>query len=89
LWRRLGHDASLAYHPWPKWDEAKCIDDTIEMGVQVNGKTRGTITLPRECDGDTARSIAMQNVNIARHVDGKELKRFIFVPGRIINFVVK
>jgi leucyl-tRNA synthetase len=89
LWRKLGHDETLAYHPWPTFDAAKCVDDTIEMGVQVNGKTRGTIDIPKDADSDTARAAALANLNVSKHVVGKDVKKFIYVPGRIINFVVK
>lgn len=89
LYKRLGHDASLAYHAWPTFDEALTVDDTIEMGVQVNGKTRGTVTLPKDADADTAKELAMAQPNVKKFVEGKELKKFIYVPGRIINFVVK
>ncbi len=89
LWRRLGHEESLAHHPWPLYEEALCVDDTIEMGVQVNGKTRGTVLIPRDATADVARAAAMEVANVSKHVEGKEVKKFIFVPGRIINFVVR
>ncbi|MEM9691435.1 MAG: leucine--tRNA ligase [Myxococcota bacterium] len=89
LWLKLGHDGSLAHHSWPAYDEAKCVDDTIEMGVQVNGKTRGKVTLRKDAQADDARAAALAVENVAKHVEGKDVKKFIFVPGRIINFVVK
>ena len=89
LWKRLGHDESLAYHPWPTYDEALTVEDTIEMGVQVNGKTRGTVTLPKDADADTAKKLALDVPNVAKNLEGKDIKKFIYVPGRIINFVAK
>ncbi|MEM1028829.1 MAG: leucine--tRNA ligase [Myxococcota bacterium] len=89
LWRTLGHEESLAYAPWPTFDPALTVDETWEMGVQVNGKTRGTVVLDRGADAETARTQALAIDNVARHVDGKDVKKFIYVPGRIINFVVK
>jgi len=89
LWKRLGNDETLAYHPWPEFDEALCVDDTIEMGVQVNGKTRGTVTLPKDADADTAKALAMEVHNVAKNLEGKDIKKFIYVPGRIINFVAR
>ncbi len=89
LWRRLGHDETLAYAPWPAFDPALVVDDTVEMGVQVNGKTRGTIALPRDADADAAKAIALANANVHKHVEGKHIVKFIYVPGRIINIVVK
>jgi leucyl-tRNA synthetase len=89
LWRQLGHQESLAYEPWPAYDVALTIDDTIEMGVQVNGKTRGTVTLAKDADADSARAAASEVAAVKPHLEGKEVKKFIYVPGRIINFVVK
>jgi leucyl-tRNA synthetase len=89
LWARLGHDTSLAYEPWPSFDPALCIDDSIEMGVQVNGKTRGTVVLPVDASAEDARAAALDIEAVARQLAGKEIKKFIFVPKRIINFVAK
>jgi leucyl-tRNA synthetase len=89
LWQRLGHGQSLAEHPWPSYDEALCVDDTVEMGVQVNGKARGTVQLAKDATQDDARAAALALDNVKRHVEGKDLKKFVYVPGRIINFVVK
>jgi leucyl-tRNA synthetase len=89
LWNRLGHEESLAYHAWPLFDEALCVDDTIEMGVQVNGKTRGTVSLALDATADDARAAAVAIESVARQLEGKEIKKFIYVPKRIINFVAK
>jgi leucyl-tRNA synthetase len=88
LWRLLGHKQTLAYEPWPEFDPALVIDDTIEMGVQVNGKTRGTLRLPRDATADQAREAAAAVPSVKPHLEGREIRKFIFVPGRIINFVV-
>ncbi len=89
LWRLLGHQESLAHHPWPSFEAALCKDHTIEMGVQVNGKTRATVLLAKEATSEDAQAAAQVLPNVAKHLEGKAIKRFIFVPGRIINFVVK
>merc|ERR1712008_578046 len=57
-WNILGHDKSLAYEPWVEYDEELCVDDEITMGVQVNGKARGQITIPADADEDTAMAAA-------------------------------
>ncbi len=88
LWRRLDRPPSIAKQPWPEYDPALAIDDTIEMGVQVNGKTRGTIKLAKDADQAAARAAAEADETIAKHLDGKQVKKFIYVPGRILNFVV-
>ncbi|MCA9622273.1 MAG: class I tRNA ligase family protein, partial [Myxococcales bacterium] len=89
LHKRLGHEGSLAYAPWPSFDAKLCVDDTVSMGVQVNGKTRGTVEIPKDADEATAKAAALAVPSVKAHVEGKDLKKFIFVPGRIINFVVK
>jgi leucyl-tRNA synthetase len=88
LWRHLGHQESLAHHPWPSFDAALVHDDTAEMGVQINGKTRGTIRLAKNADEATARATAMSDEAIAKHLEGKTIKKMVYVPGRILNFVV-
>jgi leucyl-tRNA synthetase len=88
LWNRLGHAETLAYEPWPAYDPALATDDTIELGVQVGGKTRGTIRLAKDADAAAARAIAEADESVAKFLEGKEVKKFIYVPGRIINFVV-
>jgi leucyl-tRNA synthetase len=88
LWRNLGHEQSVAGESWPEFDPALVVDDTVEMGVQVNGKTRGTVQLPRDADAEQARKAALEVDSVKGHLEGREIKKFIFVPGRIINFVV-
>jgi leucyl-tRNA synthetase len=88
LWRLQGHPESLALGPWPTWDEALCIDDLIEMAVQVNGKVRGRVTLPRAASEDEARAAALAADGVGAHTAGKQVKKFIYVPGKIINLVV-
>jgi leucyl-tRNA synthetase len=89
LWLRLGHAGSLAYAAWPTHDEALTVDDTMTMGVQVNGKTRGSVEIPKDADADAAKAAALAIPSVNKYVEGKDVKKFIFVPGRIINFVVK
>jgi leucyl-tRNA synthetase len=88
LWRRLGHEKSLAYEPWPTFDEALCVDDQIEMAVQVNGKVRGRVTLARAASEEDARNAALAAEGVSPYTDGKTIKKFIYVPGKIINLVV-
>jgi leucyl-tRNA synthetase len=88
MWQQLGHAESLAYAPWPHYEEALTISNTVTLGVQVNGKTRGEITLSTEASEDEARELAAKVESVAKFVEGKELKKFIYRPGKIINFVV-
>ena len=88
LWQRLGHDGSLAHEAWPTWDEAKLAVDTITLAVQVNGKMRGKVDVPADVDQAGAIAAAKADENVARHVDGKTIRREIYVPGRLVNIVV-
>lgn len=88
-WSMLGHEQSLAYHPWVEYDEALCVDDTITMGVQVNGKARGEITIAAEADEETAMAAAKENAKIQSQIEGKDIKKVIYVPGRILNIIAK
>ena len=88
LWRRLGHSESLAHEPWPAFDPSLVTDDVVEIGVQVNGKVRGVVKLAKTADEATARAEAMKDPKIAAHVEGKTVKKVIYVPGKILNFIV-
>ncbi len=88
LWQRLGHDESLAYASWPTWQEEHLQEDTVEMAVQVNGTVRATIAVAAEAGEDAVLEAARAEENVARHLDGKPVRREIYVPGRIVNFVV-
>merc|ERR1712087_470518 len=79
-WSILGNKESLAYHSWVEFDEELCIDDTISMGVQVNGKARGEITIPAEADQDTALAAAQEVDKVQNQLDGKDIKKVIYVP---------
>jgi leucyl-tRNA synthetase len=88
-WSLLGNSDTLAYHPWVTYDEELCIDSTITMGVQVNGKARGEITIAKDADEATAMSLAQAVERVQIQLDGKEIKKIIYVPGRILNIVAK
>ncbi len=89
LWQRLGHGDSLAYAPFPAFDPALAKEDTMTYAVQVNGKVRGQIELPVDAQKDAALAAAKALENVARHLEGKTLRKEIFVPRRLINFVAK
>jgi leucyl-tRNA synthetase len=88
IWQQLGHAESLAHAPWPEFDPALVKDDEVEIGVQVNGKLRGTIKLPAEADEAAARAAATADERVRVHLEGKTVKKFIYVKGRIANFIV-
>ncbi|MCK5374514.1 MAG: leucine--tRNA ligase [Alphaproteobacteria bacterium] len=89
LWSSaLGQTDMLAGYAWPSYDENLLVSDTITLGVQINGKLRATITLPADADETQAQEAAMAEEKIQRAMDGKTLRKFIYVPGRIVNIVV-
>jgi len=89
LWQQLGHEQSIFAESWPTYDASMLIDETIEMGVQVNGKLRGTILLSPNAQEKEAKVSAFANENVKRWVEGKEIAKIIYVPGKIFNIVVK
>ncbi len=88
LWRRLGHEQSLANEPWPEADERYLKADTIALAVQVNGKVRGKITVSASAPEEEVLAAARADANVTRHLAGKSVRREVYVPGRIVNFVV-
>jgi len=88
LWKSFGHPASLAYAAWPSYDEALTVDDVIELPVQVNGKVRGRVMLSRTASEADAKTAAMGAEGVPLFTDGKTVKKFIYVPGKIVNLVV-
>ena len=87
IWQLMGHDDTIAYEKWPEYDDAKTIDDEIEIAVQVNGKTRSTIKVAKDIDKDSA--IAAGKDALGDRLEGKNIVKEIYVPGRIINIVAK
>jgi len=89
LWVDAGLPGMLNQTRWPKFDEEKTIDDTIDMPVQINGKLRGTIKISRDADLETAKVVAFTNSELLANLEGKTIIKEIFVPGKIYNLVVK
>ena len=74
---------------WPVYDEAKTIDNQIEIGIQVNGKLRGTITVKKDEKKEVLEKLALSNDNVSKHIENKEIVKIITVVNRIVNIVVK
>jgi leucyl-tRNA synthetase len=89
LWEVLGHDSTLAYEPWPAFDESKIAEDTVEIPVQVNGKLRGKVQVPATANQAAIQKTAETDESIAGLLAGKTIAKVIVVPGRLVNFVVK
>ena len=88
MWEELGHRTMLSDSKWPEADENLIADNTVEVGVQVNGKLRDTISLVRDCPKQEAENAALASPNILRYLENQTPKRVIVVPNRIINVVV-
>jgi leucyl-tRNA synthetase len=88
LWRELGFGDDVSTAPWPEHVEAALVQESIELVVQVNGKLRGRVSVPAKATEQEVRQTALADEAIVRHVDGKSVKKFIFVPGKLINIVV-
>jgi leucyl-tRNA synthetase len=87
LWQHLGHANLLADQPWPKADPDLVVEDSVTIGVQVNGKLRASLTLPRDAERSVAEGAALALPAIQRSLDGKPPRKVIVVPNRIINVV--
>jgi leucyl-tRNA synthetase len=89
LWQLLGHPRTLAYEPWPAWDEALARDEEIEVPVQVLGKLRSRVRVPVDAGEAELRTAAESDPRIAELLAGKTVVKVVIVPGRLVNFVVQ
>jgi leucyl-tRNA synthetase len=89
LWQSLGHKSTLAYEPWPAYDESLLVESELEIPVQINGKLRGKITIAADADAQSLEQAARADTRIAEQLAGKQVVKTIAVPGRMVNFVVK
>jgi leucyl-tRNA synthetase len=89
LWEMVGAKGSVHKQSWPTWDEKALIESTVTLPVQVNGKLRDQIELPADVDQDSARKAAEASEKVQKYLEGKQVVKFIFVPKRMISFVVK
>ncbi|MBE6571001.1 MAG: leucine--tRNA ligase [Ruminococcaceae bacterium] len=89
MWHELGENSFLSIEKWPTYDEAKTVDSVVEYGVQICGKFRGTVTLAADIDKDSAIAAVRADENFTKFLEGKTTVKEIFVPGKLINIVVK
>jgi leucyl-tRNA synthetase len=87
-WHLLGHSDSVHLHPWPQVDESALVVDEIPLVIQIMGKTRGTIQVPAQADRQALEQYARDSELAQRYIAGKEIKKVIVVPGKLVNFVV-
>ncbi|MGH7179458.1 MAG: class I tRNA ligase family protein, partial [Tepidisphaeraceae bacterium] len=88
LWERLGHHRSLSRRPWPSFDEAKLLESSIELPVQVNGKLRDRITVPADADEAAVLKAAEASEKLKPWIEGKAVRKRLYVPRKLVSFVV-
>ena len=89
LWQRFGHDETITYQPFPTFEEKYLVDDEIEVPVQINGKVKARINVAADADQDAVFDVALADAKIADLTNGKNVVKKIYVPGRMVNLVVK
>lgn len=89
LWRDLGHTASVQRDSWPKWNDDYLTSDSITVVVQVNGKLRTTLAMPKNSSKDDMEKAALADEKVAAHTNGKSVVKTIVIPGKLVNIVVK
>ncbi|HEY4566810.1 MAG TPA: leucine--tRNA ligase [Savagea sp.] len=87
IWQALGHDESLAYEPWPTYEESKLVDETVEIVVQLNGKVRAKMDVANDITKEELEKVALENDRIQEMLEGKTIRKVIAVPGRLVNIV--
>lgn len=87
LWTLLGHVGSIAYAKWPTYDESKLVEDTIEIVVQVNGKIKQHLNVPRTASKEELEELALNDEKVKAELEGKTIRRVIAVPGKLVNVV--
>ena len=89
LWSQFNESDTITYQPWPTYDPSKIVEDEVEMIVQVNGKVRAKLKLAKDTDKDSAEKEALADDNVQKFVEGKDIKKVIVVPNKIVNIVAK
>ncbi|ANU23742.1 leucine--tRNA ligase [Planococcus donghaensis] len=88
LWEKLGHEGSVTYENWPQYDESKMIDDVIQVVVQVNGKVKTKLAIAKDSTKEELEAAALADDNVQKATDGKEIRKVIVIPGKLVNIVV-
>lgn len=89
LWSQFGESDTITYQPWPTYDPKALVEDEVEMIVQVNGKVRAKIKMAKDTDRDEAQQLALANEHVKKFTNGKDIKKVIVVPNKIVNIVAK
>ena len=89
LWNILGHEGTITYQPWPTYDETLLVDNEVEIVVQVNGKVRAKLNIAKDTSKEDMEAIALDNDSIKSEIEGKDIKKVIAVPQKLVNIVAK
>ena len=89
LWHQLGNNDTIDFAPWVQADSSAMVDDEKLIVVQVNGKVRGKLTVAADAVEETIKQTALADDNVARHLDGLNIVKVIYVPGKLLSFVAK
>ena len=89
LWSRLGHEGTITFVDFPTFEDKWLVDDEIELPVQVNGKVKARVNVPADADQDGVFDVVLADEKVASLTDGKNVVKKIYVPGRMVNLVVK
>lgn len=89
LWDRLGNEDTITYQPWPTYDESLLVDSEVEIVVQVNGKVRAKLNTPKDTSKDEMEALALKDENVKLSIEGKDIKKVIAVPQKLVNIVAK
>ncbi|MFO1444228.1 leucine--tRNA ligase [Bacillus sp. Bva_UNVM-123] len=87
LWEKLGFNDTITYESWPAYDEAKLVDDEVEIVIQINGKVKAKLRVPSDAKKDVLEKIAMEDDKVKEQIDGKTIRKVIAVPGKLVNIV--
>jgi leucyl-tRNA synthetase len=88
-WERLGHSSSVFETSWPTWEESLTVEDEVEVVVQIGGKTRSKVSVPRDAGQDQVVAAAHRDATVKRFVEGKEVRKVVYVKNRLLNLVVE
>jgi leucyl-tRNA synthetase len=89
IWQMYGHDNTIAFEPWPTYDETALVDDEVKIAVSVNGKLRNTILVAVDTPEEELKEKAINDEKVSKHLEGKEIVKVIVVPNKIVNIVIK
>jgi leucyl-tRNA synthetase len=87
LWEKLGHEGTISYETWPAYDEGKLVEDEVEIVVQVNGKVKAKLNVPKDATREEMQEIALSDDAVKEQMDGKTVRKIIAVPGKLVNIV--